>query len=288
MKIGQLLKDGKQIFSFEFFPPKTDEGEVKLFETIENLRELGPSFVSVTYGAGGSTRDKTVDWVIRIKKDLGIEAMAHLTCYGTTAHNLGYILDKLQDNGIENILALRGDIPKLDSSGDTFPMSFNHANELVQFIKENYEFSIGAAAFPEGHMESPSLEFDTKYLKLKDSSGADFFVTQLFFNNSYYFDLVSRASKAGIDKPIIPGIMPITSADQIDRFTSLCGTIVPDDLKNKIYKMKDDSKAVMKLGIDYATEQCVELLSKGVQGIHFYTLNRSLATRTILQNLITR
>lgn len=288
MKIGQILKDGKQTFSFEFFPPKTDEGEVKLFETIENLRELGPSFVSVTYGAGGSTRDKTVDWVIRIKKDLGIETMAHLTCYGTSTHNLEHILDKLQDNGIENILALRGDIPKPDSSGDTFPMSFNHANELVQFIKENYEFSIGAAAFPEGHLESLSLESDTKYLKLKDSSGADFFVTQLFFNNSYYFDLLSRAAKAGIYKPIIPGIMPITSADQIERFTSLCGTIIPEDLKNKIYRIKDDSKAVMQLGIDYATEQCRELLSKGVQGIHFYTLNRSSATRTILQNLMTR
>ncbi len=287
MKIGKLLKDGKRIFSFEFFPPKTDEGEVKLFETIENLRELGPSFVSVTYGAAGSTRDKTADWVIRIKKELGIETMAHLTCFGTNIHNLKNILDKLQDNGIENILALRGDIPKQEVSGSAFPMSFNHANELIQFIRENYEFSIGAAAFPEGHLESPSLEVDTKYLKLKDVSGADFFVTQLFFDNTYYFDLLNRAAKAGIDKPIIPGIMPITSADQIDRFTSLCGAIIPEDLKSKIYELKDDSNAVMKVGIDYATEQCRELLSKGVQGIHFYTLNRSSATRTILRNLMT-
>ena len=164
-------------------------------------------------------------------------------------------------------------------------MSFNHANELIQFIRENYEFSIGAAAFPEGHLESPSLEVDTKYLKLKDVSGADFFVTQLFFDNTYYFDLLNRAAKAGIDKPIIPGIMPITSADQIDRFTSLCGAFIPEDLKSKIYEIKDDSNAVMELGIDYATEQCRELLAKGVQGIHFYTLNRSSATRTILRNL---
>lgn len=286
MKIGHLLKEGKQVFSFEFFPPKTEEGEIKLFETIENLRELGPAFVSVTYGAGGSTRDKTADWVIRIKKDLGIEAMAHLTCVGTSHDNLRLILDKLQKNGIENILALRGDFPANSNAGDNFPQCYLHANELIEFIHNNYDFSIGAAAFPEGHLESPTLESDTNYMKLKASSGTDFFITQLFFDNKLYFALLDRAVSAGIDKPIIPGIMPITSADQIERFTTLCGATIPETLKETIMENRNNPNAVMKLGIDYATEQCRELLSKGVRGIHFYTLNRSSATRTILRNLM--
>lgn len=285
MKIAQLLREGKQVFSFEFFPPKTEEGENKLFETIENLRELGPAFVSVTYGAGGSTREKTADWVIRIKKELGIEAMAHLTCVGTSYDNLRFLLDKLQENGIENVLALRGDFPANPNKGDDFPQCYLHANELIKYIHNNYDFSIGAAAFPEGHLESPTIESDTNYMKLKASSGADFFITQLFFDNKYYFDLLNRAVKAGINKPIIPGIMPITSADQIERFTSLCGATIPEYLKEKIMENKNDANSVMKIGIDYATEQCRELLSKGVRGIHFYTLNRSSATRTILRNL---
>src|SRR3990172_5072007 len=211
MKIGQLLKEKRQIFSFEFFPPKTDEGETKLFETIENLRELGPAFVSVTYGAGGSTRDKTVGWVSRIKKELGIEAMAHITCTGTSLENLKTILNRLRDNGIENVLALRGDKPK-QAEGDPSPAQcFSHTNELIEFIRSNYDFCIGAAAFPEGHIESSSLEVDTKYLRLKASAGTDFFITQLFFDNRLYFDLLDRAAQAGIEKPIIPGIMPITS-----------------------------------------------------------------------------
>lgn len=286
MKIGHLLKEGKQVFSFEFFPPKTEEGEVKLFKTIENLRELGPAYVSVTYGAGGSTRDKTADWVIRIKKELGIEAMAHLTCVGTSQENLRLILDKLQENGIENVLALRGDFPANSDSVNNFPQCYRHANELIEYMHNHYEFSIGAAAFPEGHLESPTLESDTNYMKLKASSGTDFFITQLFFDNKLYFDLLNRAAMAGIDKPIIPGIMPITSVDQIERFTSLCGATIPENLKERILENRNDPDSVLKLGIDYATDQCRELLSKGVQGIHFYTLNRSSATRTILRNLM--
>lgn len=285
MKIGHLLKEGKQIFSFEFFPPRTDEGEVKLFETIESLQVLGPSFVSVTYGAGGSTRDKTVGWVVRIKKELGIEAMAHITCVGTSLDNLKITLDKLQDNGIENILALRGDIPKQAESLSPLPQSFRHANELIEYIHTNYEFSIGAAAFPEGHLESHSIEEDMHCLRLKSLAGSDFFITQVFFDNKLYDDLLNMAAKSGIDKPIIPGIMPITSAEQIERFISLCGATIPEDLKSRIQKNRNDTDAVMKIGIDYATEQCRDLLAKGAPGIHFYTLNRSSATRTILENL---
>ena len=285
MKISQILKDKKQIFSFEFFPPKTDEGEKKLFETIESLRELEPSFVSVTYGAGGSTRDKTVGWVTRIKKELGIEAMAHITSVGTTIDVLKDILERLRDNGIENVLALRGDIPQQGNPGSPYQLCFKHANELIQFIRNNYNFSIGAAAFPEGHIECPSIEMDTHYLKMKSMAGADFFITQLFFDNQLYFDLLERASKAGINTPIIPGIMPVTSADQIERFTTICGATIPEGLRNRLHEIKDDPDAVTEFGITYAIIQCQELLSKGVPGIHFYTLNRSSATRTILKHL---
>lgn len=287
MKINQLLKGKRQIYSFEFFPPKTDEGEKRLFETIENLRGLGPSFVSVTYGAGGSTRDKTVGWVIRIKKELGIEAMAHITCVGTTVENLKNILDRLKDNGIDNVLALRGDRPQPGDLDSPHPQCFQHADELIEFIHNNYDFCIGAAAFPEGHMESPSIEKDTYYLKMKALAGADFFITQIFFDNRLYFDLLDRAAQMGIHRPIIPGIMPITSADQIERFTSLCGATIPQDLRKSLHEIRDDADAVMKLGIEYATGQCQELLSKGAPGIHFYTLNRSSATRTILRYLRT-
>jgi len=285
MKIARLLKNKRQIFSFEFFPPKTDEGEKRLFETIESLKELGPSFVSVTYGAGGSTRDKTAGWVIRIKNELDIEAMAHLTCTGTSCENLKRILDKLQENGIENILALRGDKPQDTNSIAQMPQCYNHTNELIQYIHDNYDFCIGAAAFPEGHTESPSLEKDTYYLNMKSMAGAEFFITQLFFDNRLYFDLLDRASKIGINKPIIPGIMPITSADQVERFTSLCGATIPSDLRERLHEIRNDRRAVMELGIGYATKQCQDLLSKGAPGIHFYTLNRSSATRTILKNL---
>lgn len=285
MKISQLLNGRKQIFSFEFFPPKTDEGEKRLFETIENLKELAPSFVSVTYGAGGSTRDKTVGWVIRIKKELGIEAMAHITCAGTSLGNLKNILYRLRNNGIENVLALRGDKPKNEYPDASYTQCFPHANELIQFIRERYDFCISAAAFPEGHLESPSLEKDTSCMKLKTSAGADFFITQLFFDNALYFSLLDRALKMGIKSPIIPGIMPITSADQIERFTSLCGATIPGEMRRRFQEIKNDERAVMEMGIEYATKQCQDLLAKGVPGIHFYTLNRSSATRTILRNL---
>ncbi len=287
MKIGQLLKSKKQIFSFEFFPPKTDDGEKKLFETIENLRELGPSFVSVTYGACGTTRDKTVGWVTRIKKELNIEAMAHLTCVGTSFENLKNILDRLRDIGIENILALRGDKPQQGDANNPYPQCFQYANGLIQFIHDHYDFSIGAAAFPEGHLESLSIEQDTRVMKMKAVAGAEFFITQIFFDNRQYFNLLDRAAQARVDRPVIPGIMPITSADQIERFTSLCGATIPEDLRSRLQEVRDDADAVMELGIDYATRQCQELLLKGAPGIHFYTLNRSSATRTILKYLRT-
>ncbi|MBI5755666.1 MAG: methylenetetrahydrofolate reductase [NAD(P)H] [Nitrospirae bacterium] len=286
MKILQLLDNKRPLFSFEFFPPKTHEGEINLFKTIANLRELEPAFVSVTYGAGGGTREKTVGWVIRIKQELGIEAMAHLTCVNSTAGEIAGILTKLQENGIENILALRGDKPQNEELSAPPQQSFNHANELIQFIRKNYDFCIGAAAFPEGHRESRSLEEDTHFLKKKADAGTDFFITQLFFDNRFYFDLIERANKTGINKPIIPGIMPITNIEQIERFTSLCGAAIPEGMRRKFETIKNNPDAVMELGIHYATDQCRELLERGVPGIHFYTLNRSPATVAILKDLI--
>jgi len=239
----------------------------------------------VTYGAGGSTRDKTVGWVIRIKNEIGIEAMAHITCMGTTLEDLENILDRLRSAGIENVLALRGDRPRQEDPSTSLPLCFPHASDLIQFIRHNYDFCIGAAAFPEGHLESPSIEKDTYFMGLKASAGADFFITQLFFDNSFYFDLLQRAAKAGIDKPIIPGIMPITNADQVERFTALCGATIPEELKKRLREVQGEQEAVMALGIEYAERQCRELLERGAPGIHFYTLNRSSATRTILKNL---
>ena len=285
MKIEYLLEKKEPTFSFEFFPPKTDEGEKKLFETIENLRELGPSFVSVTYGAGGGTRDKTIGWVSRIKNDLGIEAMAHLTCVGSTQSEIESILHKLQENGIENILALRGDPPKGEENFNLHPGGFSYANELAQFIRDRFDFCIGGAAFPEGHPESPSMEKDMDTLKTKVLSGMDFLITQLFFENRFYFDLIKRASDAGIKTPIIPGIMPITNVAQVERFTSLCGASIPHALRRKLHETESDPEGVLHLGIQYAIQQCRELLEKGAPGIHFYTLNRSPATRAIFENI---
>ncbi len=284
MKISQLLRNKKPIFSFEFFPPKSSDGEKKLYETIKNLRQLEPAFVSVTYGAGGSTREKTVDLVIRIKHELRIEPMAHLTCVNSSESEIDSILTRLQENGIENILALRGDIPQQEGH-DIKHEAFHHSNELIRHIRNKYGFCLGAAAFPEGHKESRTLEEDTNCMKMKSDAGADFFITQLFFDNRYYFDLIKRTLKIGLTLPIIPGIMPITSVDQIERFTTLCGAKIPDDLKNRLESASDNPAEVMEIGIRHAAEQCRELLKKGAPGIHFYTLNRSLATIAILREL---
>ena len=286
MKISQLLKNKSPIFSFEFFPPKSEEGERNLYETIRNLRHLEPAFVSVTYGAGGSTREKTVDLVIRIKHELGIEPMAHLTCVNSSETEINNILSRLQDSGIENILALRGDISYQEGL-DIRHEAFHHANELIRHIRKNYEFCLGAAAFPEGHKESRTLQEDTSCMKMKADAGADFFITQLFFDNQYYFELMERTQKTGLNLPIIPGIMPITSVDQIERFTTLCGAMIPDNLKNRLESARDYPADVMDIGIRHAADQCRELLKNGVPGIHFYTLNRSPATIAILRELRT-
>jgi methylenetetrahydrofolate reductase (NADPH) len=289
VKIRNRLNPSKPCFSFEFFPPKTPEGEKQLWETLEDLRSLEPGFVSVTYGAGGSTRDRTIELVSNIKERTGIEPMAHLTCVGHTKAEIADVLSRLAKARIENVLALRGDPPKGQTSFQRTEGGFGYANELVEFVREqDLGFGIGGAAYPEGHPETASREADLQHLKLKVDAGCDFVVCQLFFDNAFYFDFVERARRAGINVPIVPGIMPITNVEQVSRFVRMCGATVPMRLQLELEKVKDDPTAVMQLGVAHATVQCLELLQRGVPGIHFYTLNRSPAARMIVSALRAR
>lgn len=284
MRICDRLHSGQPTFSFEFFPPKDDIGFWDLYKTIESLKPLGPSYVSVTYGAGGSTRRKTVDLVARIKRDLGIEPMAHLTCVGAAAQEIGGVLDELHLRGIENVLALRGDPPAGTPAFELTPGGFRYANELVQFIRDHHDhFCVGAACYPEGHPEAPSKERDLENLKRKVDAGADFLITQLFFDNAVFYAFRDRAVQAGIRVPMIAGLMPILSVGQIKRFTTMCGAKIPADLLRRVEAVEDDAEAVRQIGTFHAVEQARQLLNNGVAGIHFYTLNKSTATRAILQ-----
>lgn len=285
MKISTVLKQGKPVFSFEFFPPKTPEGVHNLFATIAHLKPLSPSFVSVTYGAGGSTRELTVDLVRRIKNELGIEAMAHLTCTGAGREEIDKVLNQLQDFGIENVLALRGD-PQNGQADFVIPADgFSYASELTAHIRKKFNFSLGGACYPEGHIECRDLKRDLEHLKIKVDEGVDFIITQLFFENKYFFEFIDRAGKAGIRIPIIPGIMPITNVNQVKRFTKMCGASLPKALLLELESVEADGEAVTKIGIRHATEQCRNLLKQGAPGIHFYTLNKSSATKAILESL---
>lgn len=274
------------MFSFEFFPPKTEQGEQALYGTIARLRELEPAFVSVTCGAGGSVRSKTVEWVTHIKHEVGIEAMAHLTCVGSSREQIAAELAALQANGIENVLALRGDPPRDQPQFQRPANGFAYACELVEFIRRcGYPMALGGAGYPEGHTECRDLALDLEHLRLKVDAGLDFVITQLFFDNTAYFAFVERARAHGIGVPIVPGIMPITNVAQIERMTLMCGASIPHDLQARLNAVRDDEAAARTVGIEHATAQCRDLLAGGVPGIHFYTLNQSPATRTILAEL---
>ncbi len=286
MRIRDFFERGDTVVSFEFFPPKTDAGAEILFETVGALRRLAPSFVSVTYGAGGSTRKKTLEVVSRIKKETGIEVMAHLTCVGHDRDEIRRIVEGLVDAGIENLLALRGDPPEGAEGFAPPPGGFAHASELIAFLRgEGFPLCIGAACYPEGHPEAEGRDADLRHLKTKVEAGADFLITQLFFDNADFFVFVKRAREIGIESPILPGIMPITNYKQIRRFTGLCGASLPDPLTAELEMVKDDLEAVAGVGISHAIDQCRELLARGAPGLHFYTLNRSSATRAILARL---
>jgi methylenetetrahydrofolate reductase (NADPH) len=288
LRIDEILAGGGggdcngPLFSFEFFPPKTPDGERNLQDALARLAPMHPSFVSVTYGAGGSTRARTLEIVKDIKRAHGLETMAHLTCAGSTVVDLRATLDDMAAAGVENVLALRGDPPVGAPRWTKAEGGLDYSHELVTLIKRDYDFAIGAACFPETHIEAASPDADLQYLAHKVRAGADFLITQLFFDNSVYLDFVERARDAGIDVPIIPGILPITQVGQLERMTKLCGALIPPDLERELRARDGEPEAVTDFGVAYATLQCAELLAAGAPGIHFYTLNRSPATRAIL------
>jgi methylenetetrahydrofolate reductase (NADPH) len=285
MRIDEILAAGRPVFSFEFFPPKTELGERNLYAALSELRTLDPSFVSVTYGAGGSTREKTIEIVKRIREEYDLEAMAHFTCVGATVPQLRATLDEMQVAGIDNVLALRGDPPAGQERWSKTEGGLEYSRELVEMIGNGYPFAIGAACFPETHIHAESPQADLEYLAEKVAAGVDFLITQLFFDNALYFDFVSRARAIGIEVPIIPGIMPITHAGQVERMASMCGASIPDGLRRELHARGENPEAMLDFGVAYATLQCAELLAGGAPGIHFYTLNRSPATRAILSAL---
>ncbi|MCX7820460.1 MAG: methylenetetrahydrofolate reductase [NAD(P)H] [Brevinematales bacterium] len=285
MKIRELLKKERTI-SFEFFPPKTDEGYKELFLHIQNLEKLSPSFVSITYGAGGSTRAKTRDLVLKISKENKINVMAHLTCISHSKEEIIDILKDYKNNGIQNILALRGDFPQGETNH--IDKGLKHSTDLIKIIKNNFDnfFSIGGAVYPEMHPESKNWDEEMKYLKLKKEMGMEFGITQLFFDNNRFYEFIDRCNKINLDIPILPGIMPISNYNQIKKFVSMCNASIPPKLNEKIEKYPEE---VEKIGIEYAIHQVEDLIKNGVDGIHFYTLNKSKATILIyneVKNLI--
>jgi methylenetetrahydrofolate reductase (NADPH) len=285
MRIDRILEEQRPVFSFEFFPPKTEEGMKNLTGALSELKRDGPSYVSVTYGAGGTTRERTVEITKWIKEDLGLEAMAHLSCVGEPTERLVEILDEIAVAGIDNVLALRGDPPRGETEWRAHPGGLSYSTELASLISRRYDFCIGAACFPEVHPEAPSMEHDIRFLKEKIAAGASFLITQLFFDNEFYFDFVKEARDAGVTVPIIPGIMPVTNFKQIKTFTEMCAASIPEDFERELATRSEDPNAVTELGVAYATLQCADLLARGAPGIHFYTLNKSPATRAILAAL---
>lgn len=285
MRIIDKLKAHTPAFSFEFFPPKDAEGVERLLGTAHELKACDPTYVSVTYGAGGSTRRLTVELVERIKREVGIETMAHLTCVGATENDAALVLDQLQAGGIRNVLPLRGDPPHGTAKFERVAGGFGYASELVAFIRKRYDFCLAGACYPEKHPEAASADADLAHLKQKVDAGIDFLITQLFFDNADYFDFVARARALGITIPIVAGIMPITNLNQVKRFTNMCGSSIPSALLAKLEAAQHDADAVRAIGVEHASAQCRGLLEGGAPGIHFYTLNRSTATVEILRNL---
>ena len=284
--VGELLAQGGHSFSFEFFPPKTDEGERALWQAIRELEPLRPTFVSVTYGAGGTNRDRTVRITRRIAEETTLLPVAHLTCVGASVADLRRVIGEYADAGIRNVLALRGDPPTgPGTEWVRHDAGLTHADALVSLLRTLGDFSVGVAAFPEGHPESTGFEQDVRVLKSKQDAGAEFAITQLFFEASHYVALVERARAGGVTMPIIPGIMPLTNVAQIERFSALSGTDFPDELAERFRAVADDADAVHDLGVQAASALASELLEAGAPGVHFYTLNRSTSAREIFAGL---
>ena len=285
MKIKEILNRGEKTFSFEFFPPKNYNSILELGINVGQLLKLSPSFISVTYGAGGSTQDASFSLIDYLNNTIGLVTMAHYTCVNATREKVARDLDYFHDKNIENLILLRGDPPKGETEFTNEHREFNYASDLIEFAARQGRFCIAAAGYPESHPESVSVEADIKYLTNKVDKGADFVVTQLFFDNDYYFDFVKRAKEAGIQVPIVPGIMPITNFKQIKKFTKMCGANIPEHLVNTLEPHQDDLKRTYDIGVEFAINQCRELLEQGAPGLHFYTLNKSRATVDIFASI---
>jgi methylenetetrahydrofolate reductase (NADPH) len=287
LRIPALYSQHRPIISFEFFPPKTDESEEALFrETVPGLKPLRPGFISVTYGAGGGTRDRTLRIVNRIRREFDIEAMAHVTCVGSTREELGTYLEEVQSHGNENVLALRGDPPRGETSFKPVEGGFAYAVDLIRFVKSRHRFSLGAAAYPEGHIECPDKKLDWDRAALKVEAGAEYLITQLFYDPADFFEFEDYLrNKRGVRVPIVPGIMPFLSSEQIKRIARLCGAKISDELHRKLDTLAGDDESVRRLGVETCTNICQQLLDHGVPGIHFYCLNRVPSCAEILRNL---
>jgi len=284
MHIIDVIRSRRPAFSLEFFPPKSKEEIPLLYQTLNDIRALDPAFVSVTYGAGGGTRDKTMQIVQQAKSQIGLEAAAHLTCIGNSRSEIRQILDELVHSGIENVVALRGDRP-IGLQTTSNPDGFQYAAELTAFIRKSYPLCIAVAGYPEGHTESPSKETDWAHLEEKVNAGADIIITQLFFDNHYFYDFERHMRDRGVRVPIIPGIMPITNFQQLLRITTFCGASIPYKVMADLQAVQTEPELVQRYGIEYARKQCRDLLAHGVPGIHFYTLNKSKPTQAIISSL---
>jgi len=275
MKIGNLFAEKKWTLSFEVFPPVREGNLESLYQTVKALKKLRPDFISVTYGAGGSTRDMSIEIASKVKNEFEQEVLAHLTCIGSTKDDISRILDEMREAKIENILALRGDPPQGEEQFVRTEGGFGYANELVEFIRSGNDFSIGVAGYPEGHIESPDLETDLKHLKGKVDAGADFVVSQLFFINDVFYRFRDRAMKIGIRVPLIPGVFPILNYKQMKKCIALSNASVPEKLESKMIRLQDKPEETEKYGIEYAVRQVEDLIRNGVQGLHLYSMNRS-------------
>ncbi len=284
MKIRDILQK-KRTVSCEFFPPREEAGIPAVFRAIDRIGAFNPDFISVTYGAGGSTRAFTERITTQVKQDTDLEVMAHLTCVAQTKAEVHDVLERLEEAGVENVIALRGDPPRGQENFVPAAGGFGHATELIEHIRANFDFGLAAACYPEGHTESPNLDSDLHYAREKVERGADLLITQLFYDNRYFFDFIERAERAGINVPIIPGVLPILNTAQIRRFTSLCGATIPPELDRKLEQLDGDDTAVRELGIEHATRQVRELWDQGAPGVHFYVLNRSYSVSRILSDL---
>jgi methylenetetrahydrofolate reductase (NADPH) len=283
LRISEIFEYHNKTFSFEFFPPRNYQSILELGINVGQLLKLSPSFVSVTYGAGGTTQELSFDLVDYIQNKIGLTTMAHYTCINANKDKVWEDLQYLIARKIENLMLLRGDLPTEGSRG--LDSDFLHASDLIPIASSLDAFSIGAAGYPEGHQESGNVDEDVKWMKYKIEQGADFIITQMFFDNDLYFDFVDRARKVNITKRIIPGIMPITNFKQIDKFSRMSGATIPDSVVQKFEPIQDDPKKMYRTGVEFAIKQCIDLLKRGAPGLHFYTLNKSRATVDIYSSI---